>query len=44
MNQIDTRTYSDYIITENYFNQDIPFQSASEMKILFTIIFERQHK
>ena len=42
--QINTRTYGDYTITENYFIQDFPFRRANKTRITCTSILERQHK
>ena len=44
VNQIDTKRYGDYAITDNYFCQGIPFQRASYIRKICGRIFERQHK
>ena len=42
VNQIDTRAYGEYTITEIYFRQNWLFQRASDMRVTCTSIFERQ--
>ena len=44
MNQIDTRTYDEYTMPENYISQYCLLQRASETRITCTSIFEIQYK
>ena len=44
VNQIDTRIYGDYTITDHLFFKDSPIKRASDMRVICDHIFQRHHK
>ena len=44
VNQIDTRRYGDYTITDHLFCKDVPIKIASDMRGICDHIYQRHHK